>query len=773
MRTSLLAALLAAPGLLSALELDGNYVIVTPENAIATEAKAAEILGKWLGEMLGTRLVTVSEKDGDGNAKALVVGWSQYTEKNGVDLTKAGCEECCVRAMKDGCIILSGGRTRGTLYAVYEFLEFAGCRYLACDAKYIPKVTSVTVPDDLLINKEPFFNKRHWYTGFYGPNFVPMAAWNRANMGVSLDRKDAAFYRDRQHGFCNTFFNYGEELPKDKPEYFSLKDGKRQRPVDKHGPGQLCLWHPEVRELVAQSLRRKIEADKAKCAETGWPRIGHFLISINDNRDKCTCDGCNALAEKYGSYGGALIDFINAIARETPEVTVITRAYMAFEQPPKPGSIKALPNVMLSMAYIGREFQGAHDTMRPLTDPMNKETWDNMKGWKHIVDHFDVWDYRKVFKCVSPVPYTNIPVIKADLPTLADFGVRRYFAEDEYFGRNGLGMKAMDDLGAYLAMRLLIDPYQDSQALQAEFMDKYYGAAAPKMQEYLDYIIKRQFAWETPLGAVPDSQWEFLDLEFFNTVYRLIGEAEALVKDDPKRLERVRTEHIPVNSAMLIRWRSLTRKGLKLDRDTVLKQMQEASESALKRYCPPRGKLMAERARVARLHHALKPIQGFPEGPIQVTATRFTAIHSAVVSDPEAFDHSARRLRGPQEPEANKRYHGKKVEFGIQNRTLGRPECTRRIDPDKVPRDERYHFYKIGTFRPNGNVVGWVHWTWHIQYPVASFFDLDEKDTEFDAYISLKVEGPAYVKGSNRANALTVDRIIFTPKGAKVDVPVR
>ena len=84
----------------------------------------------------------------------------------------------------------------------------------------------------------------------------------------------------------------------------------------------------------------------------------------------------------------------------------------------------------------------------------------------------------------------------------------------------------------------------------------------------------------------------------------------------------------------------------------------------------------------------------------------------------------------------------------------------------------RYHLYRIGTFKPNGNVVGWVHWTWHIQYPVAAFFAIEERDTEFDAYISLKVTGPAYVKGSRKKNTLTVDRILFTPRGAKVDMPV-
>ena len=48
-------------------------------------------------------------------------------------------EEWLVKAMPDGNLIITGGKLRGTLYGVYEFLEYAGCRYFSVGEKYIKK----------------------------------------------------------------------------------------------------------------------------------------------------------------------------------------------------------------------------------------------------------------------------------------------------------------------------------------------------------------------------------------------------------------------------------------------------------------------------------------------------------------------------------------------------------------------------------------------------------------------------------------------------------
>ena len=51
-------------------------------------------------------------------------------KQNGIDCEKLGEEEWVIRTVGDD-LILTGGRPRGTMYAVYEFLEdYVGCHWL-------------------------------------------------------------------------------------------------------------------------------------------------------------------------------------------------------------------------------------------------------------------------------------------------------------------------------------------------------------------------------------------------------------------------------------------------------------------------------------------------------------------------------------------------------------------------------------------------------------------------------------------------------------------
>ena len=43
-------------------------------------------------------------------------------------------------------------------------------------------------------------------------------------------------------------------------------------------------------------------------------------------------------------------------------------------------------------------------------------------------------------------------------------------------------------------------------------------------------------------------------------------------------------------------------------------------------------------------------------------------------------------------------------------------------------------------------------------------FDGLDPAREYDVFVSVKFQGPAYVKGSDRPNALRVDRVIFVRK---------
>jgi len=92
------------------------------------------------------------------------------------------------------------------------------------------------------------------------------------------------------------------------------------------------------------------------------------------------------------------------------------------------------------------------------------------------------------------------------------------------------------------------------------------------------------------------------------------------------------------------------------------------------------------------------------------------------------------------------------------------------LKPEEIPQDGKYHLFKIGRINVKTGInerdrttvwalegqklgvnVGWLCVT------NAS----DRQVNGWDAYISLKIKGPAYVKGATDANGVWMDRVLL------------
>ena len=86
------------------------------------------------------------------------------------------------------------------------------------------------------------------------------------------------------------------------------------------------------------------------------------------------------------------------------------------------------------------------------------------------------------------------------------------------------------------------------------------------------------------------------------------------------------------------------------------------------------------------------------------------------------------------------------------------------------PADEKYHFYKLGKVirRKDTKQSLWGHRTWRLD--LNRLFNALPPG-EYELYVSFKLTGPAYVKGSKKENAVYTDRIIAvclsSPKAKK------
>ena len=124
-----------------------DYIIRLCAEPTPAERHAAEELQRFLKEIAGAELPI--REAGVLSERAILVGRDAEAERlvPGVDWVKLGDEGLVVRTSGPH-LLLAGGRPRGTLYAVYSFLEDdLGCRWFAPDCSRIPKRPRLVVHD--------------------------------------------------------------------------------------------------------------------------------------------------------------------------------------------------------------------------------------------------------------------------------------------------------------------------------------------------------------------------------------------------------------------------------------------------------------------------------------------------------------------------------------------------------------------------------------------------------------------------------------------------
>ena len=84
-----------------------------------------------------------------------------------------------------------------------------------------------------------------------------------------------------------------------------------------------------------------------------------------------------------------------------------------------------------------------------------------------------------------------------------------------------------------------------------------------------------------------------------------------------------------------------------------------------------------------------------------------------------------------------------------------------------IPQDEAYHWYKLGPFGIAPGTLLHVHPTWYLQAQgLDRPLSLGLPEQDWYVFFAFKLEGPAYVEGSTKDNALSVGRIILVRAGS-------
>ena len=277
-----------------------DYSIFSGKSATAAEKNAAKELQRYLEAATGVNLPITEKYTG---TKQLLVGASPEAAAllPKVQFSQLKPDEILITPIGNS-LTLAGDFPRGTLYAVYTFLENQlGIRFWTPSEEFIPQSSRLKMPDNELryapriairaISSNSLMNDGAFAAKFriHGPRFRIPAKW-----GGNVDP-------------IGPWHTFGQFLPASKyfeshPEYFSYRDGKRVGDARK---GQLCLSNAEMRREFLKNVLA--ELDK---------HLDPQLISItqSDNCGYCQCEQCQKIDNAGGGPSASMIRFVNYIA---------------------------------------------------------------------------------------------------------------------------------------------------------------------------------------------------------------------------------------------------------------------------------------------------------------------------------------------------------------------------------------------------------------------------------------------------------------------------
>lgn len=508
-----------------------DYCIVVCPDPIPAEQTAARELADHLKLVTGAEFPIVDSAP--ANAKIIRVGGPV----EGMDMSSLK-HDGIVMKTDDDTLALSGGRPRGTLYAVYTFLEdVVGVRWWTATESFIPKRPTLEVPDLNVTYVPKLLYREAFYRGAFDGVFAARLKTN--GHFEPIPPEYGGHYSIL--GWCHTFYQL---LPPQKyfaehPEWYSLLNGTR---TAEHG--QLCLTNNEMRaELTRVALER--------CRKD--PMAGIISISQNDWRGNCQCENCRAIEEAEGSPSGLMIQFVNKVAeeieKEFPDFLVETLAYDYTRRPPK--TVKPRHNVIVRLCSIECNFA------EPLgTGPTNTSFREDIEAWSEIAPQLYVWDYVTNFlNYIQPHP--NWRVLAPNIRLFVDKGAIGLFEQ----GDASCSISEFPELRTWLIAHLMWDPSRDEQALMREFMQGYYGPAGAPLLRYINLMSDAVESKKVYLRCFMADTSSWLDLQTLNQATRCFNEAKEAVSGDPVLSVRVRRARMPLDHVWLIRYHALRRQA--------------------------------------------------------------------------------------------------------------------------------------------------------------------------------------------------------------------
>ena len=479
-------------------------------------------------------------------------------------------------------LVLSGHPTRGPIYAVNEYLErYCGVRWWTKDESHYPRLEKLPYPQTPYRYRPPFRFRETFsydpltdaafkvrmksncssYTRYILPptkeDFIPAASGGNHKL---------VFFPGRRSAY-HSFF---QVIPpakhfKDHPEWFSLVKGVRVGHTGDAGTnerrgGQLCLTNEEMfREYVRETkrlLRENPDCDAIQVSQNDW------------NRDWCECENCQAVYRREGAISGAYLAFANRVAeeieKEFPNVYVDTFAYMFTRKAPR--HVCPRRNVLVRVC----DFECAFNhpvAFAPPSFAKNAAFMKDLADWSKVAKgNLYIWDYQANFSSYV-LPHPNLHCFGPNLRTFFEHGALGVFEQGDGMCRAGDFAALKQWVTAHLAWNPLLDGWE----LAEEFLNGYYGPAAPHLMKVLRLAsasASRPEAGE--MGMYRKNVRPWITEACYREAMSELEKAEAAVRNDRALLRRVRTAALPWEHVRILNWKDWNRGASEAERQAAI-----------------------------------------------------------------------------------------------------------------------------------------------------------------------------------------------------------
>ena len=491
-----------------------EYCIVIEEDASPIVRYAALELQAWIREVSGAELPVGTEAV---PGKRLMLDCENPESR----------DDAFVYSSEGGDIRFTGKGPRGTLYAVYAFLENElGCRWYSSKVSvaprkdrwrfgnlYCPEAPGIRIRDNCVLDvrTNPVFSAR------MRNNFVRVPSPDGEGTIAGSAEGYWGVHALGTHVNVDKYFAT-------HPEYFCLRDGKRYG-----GYGQPCLSNPDVLRITIESVRRIMREQ---------PDYLIYSVEQNDNQLFCQCDECQALAEKYGSESGVMVWFVNQVADavrdEFPDKFIGTFAYQYTRHAPK--GIRPRDNVVIRLCSIECCMWHNYDACE-----QNRTFLQDLQDWGEIAPHLYIWDYVTDFAQYC-LPVANWKTMQPHIRDFRDNHAIGILEEGDYQTVSC----ELREMRSWILSKLMWNPDADVDALIGDFTDGYYGPAGKHIRAYLDLeerILRRDGVHGNCYVHPSDSMFTE---EFIREGRRLFAEAKEAVASEPELYDRVETAEMPL-----------------------------------------------------------------------------------------------------------------------------------------------------------------------------------------------------------------------------------